>query len=411
MSRRETLLVSRRRVRTRRLRSALTMLSLVIGVSAVILLVACGLGVQNSVNERVESVANALAIVPKTADVPGGPSARNLTDADAAALQDAPDVAAVTPAINSLGMVISAGTVKLLSATTIGTTDNWAETNNRVLTAGEFFDRTQAREAARVAVIGPIVANTLFGDPAAALNQTVQVNNVPFRVIGVMASHGQQVDNTVVVPLAADRRYIVGSGVTGDTLNQIIVQASGQAAVPAAIDQVTSILDARHRISDPSLRDFQVQSLGDRLQTFDQIVRIVVLFTSVIAVILLVFGGIGVLNIMLASVADRTREVSTDEASGATNRGIRKKVLMESVVLAGFGGLIGVGVGVGLVFLIRELAPILDSSGALAGFTPVLSVPAVVLAFAISLVIGLIAGGYPAYRATRPLPTQPLSYQ
>lgn len=407
MSRRETLLITRRRLRGRRLRSVLTILSLVIGVSGVILLVACGQGVTNSVNERVETVANAISIVPKTADVPGGPRARDLTDADADALLDAPDVATVTPSINSSGMVISTGTVKLLSAITIGTTETWAATNNRALTVGSFFNQTQAREAARVAVIGPTAASTLFGDAAAALNQTVQINHVSFRVIGVLASHGQQVDNTVVVPLETDRRYIVGTGVgnSGNTLNQITVQATGQATVPAAIEQVTGILDTRHRISDPSLRDFQVQSLGDRLQTFDQIVRIVVLFTSVIAVILLLVGGIGVLNIMLASVTERTREVSADKASGATKRGIRKQVLIESILLAGFGGLIGVGVGVGLVFLIQAVAPTFDPSGALAGFTPVLSVEAVVLAFAISLMIGLIAGSYPAYRATRPLPS------
>src|SRR5262249_2376609 len=154
--------------------------------------------------------------------------------------------------------------------------------------------------------------------------------------------------NTAVVPLETDRRYIVGPGMgAGNTLNQITVQASEQAAVPAAIDQVTRILDARHHISDPLLRDFQIQSLGDRLETFNQIVHIIVLFTTAIAVILLVVGGIGVLNIMLASVAERTREISSGAENGTTNRAIRKKVLVESVVLAGLGGLVGVGVGIG----------------------------------------------------------------
>lgn len=412
MSLRETLLIALGGLRAHRLRSALTMFSLIVGVSAVILLVACGYGVKNSVDARVETVADSIAIVPTTADVLGGPPARNLTDADASALQDAPDVATVAPSINSSGAVIATGTVKLLSATTIGTTEIWAATNNRALTAGSFFDQTQAREAARVAVVGPTVASTLFGSPAAALNQTIQINHVPFQIIGVMASYGRQLDNTAVMPLDTDRRYIVGYGMgTGNTLNEITVQASQQATVPAAMDQVTRILDTRHHITDPRLRDFQIQSLGNRLQTFNQIVRILVLFTPVIAVILLVVGGIGILNIMLASVTERTREVSIQESDSTTSRAILKQVLIESIVLAGLGGLIGVGVGIALVFLVKTVAPAIDPSGALAGFSPVLSVPPVVLAFAISLMIGLIAGSYPAYRAARLHPIQPLKYQ
>jgi putative ABC transport system permease protein len=410
MGRRNTLLTALRGLRAHRLSSALTMFSLIIGVSAVILLVACGYGVKNSIDARVETVANAIAIVPTTAGVTGGPPARNLTDADASALQDAPNVASVAPSINSSGMVIATGTVKLLSGIIIGSTDNWAATNNRALTVGSFFDQTQARQAARVAVVGPSVASTLFGDPAAALNQTIQINHVPFRIIGVMTSYGEQLDNTAVVPLDTDRRYIVGYGRgAGNTLNEITVQATQQAAVPAAIAQVSGILDARHHITDTRLRDFQIQSLGDRLETFNQIVHILVLFIPAVAVILLVVGGIGVLNIMLASVTERTREVSIREANRVTRRAILKQVLVESILLAGLGGLIGVGVGIGLIFLIRAVASPFDS-GALAGFTPVLSAPPVLAAFAISLIIGLIAGSYPAYRAARLLPIQPLRY-
>jgi len=178
MSRRGTLQSALRGLRGHPLRSALTMFSLVIGVSAVILLIACGYGVKNAVNDRVETVANIIAIVPASADIPGAPPARNLTDADADALQDAPAVANVTPSIASSGIVITAGAVKFLSGNTIGTTDNWPATNNRILTAGTFFDQVQAREAARVAILGPTIGNALFGEPAAALNQTVQIKSI-----------------------------------------------------------------------------------------------------------------------------------------------------------------------------------------------------------------------------------------
>ncbi|HWF27981.1 MAG TPA: ABC transporter permease [Mycobacterium sp.] len=425
MNLREALLVALRALRAHRLRSTLTMLGLIIGVSAVVLLSACGQGVKNSVDARIEPVANNITIVSQAEAVPGGPPAQNLTDADAAALQGAPDIATVTPVVTSAtapatgsvpgaGTLIETNTVQFLSANIIGTTDIWATTNNRNLTVGSFFDAAQARSAARVVVLGPTVARTLFGDPAAALNQTVQIGHETFRVTGVMASYGQQLDNTAVMPLSTARRYVFGygTGSTSNQLDQIVVQAPQQADVPAAIAEITRILDARHHITNPQLRDFQIQSLGSRLQTFNQIVRILVLFTPAVAALSLVVGGIGVLNIMLVSVTERTREIGIRKAIGATNRAILEQFLIESIVLAGLGGLIGAGAGIGLSLLIGAIAPTFDpSSGALAGFTPVLSALPVVVAFGISLAIGLISGGYPAYRAARLLPIQALRYQ
>jgi putative ABC transport system permease protein len=412
MTLREALLIALRGVSAHRLRSALTMLGLIIGVSAVIVLFACGQGVRKSINVRIEPVANSITIVPHPANILGGPPSKKLTDADAAALEHAPDVATVTPAATSTAS-IQIKTTTFLSATIIGSTENWARTNNRDLAAGSFFRPAQAREAARVAVVGPTIANTLFGGRAAALDQIVQISHVPFRVIGVMQSYGQQLDNTVVMPLNAARRYIVGPGIgTGKELNQIVVQAPQQAAVPAAMGQITRILDARHHITDPRLRDFQIQSVGRRLQTFNQIVRLLTLFTPAVAAISLVVGGIGILNIMLVSVTERTLEIGIRKAVGATRRAILEQFLTESTVLAGLGGLVGVGVGIGLTFLIHALAPAFDpSTGALADFTPILSAFPVVVSFAISLAIGLIAGGYPAYRAAWLRPIDALRYE
>ena len=417
MSLKEALLIALRAVRAHWLRSMLTMLGLIIGVSAVILLSACGQGVKNSVDARIETVSNNITIVPKTADVPGAPAAQPLTEEDAGALLGAPDIATVTPAVSgSTGSTtVQSNTAQFLSGNIIGTTEDWITTTNRNLTAGTFFNQAQANSAAKVVVLGPTVAHTLFGaDTPTALDQTVQINHVPFRVIGVMASYGQQSDNTVVMPLDTDRRYLIGHGIgsTGDNLNQITVQALQQADVPAAMAEINHVLDARHHITDPRMRDFQIQSLGSRLQSFNQIVSLLVLFTPAVAGLSLVVGGIGILNIMLVSVTERTREIGIRKAIGATSSAILEQFLLESTVLAGFGGLIGVGAGIGLSLLVQRIAPAIDpASGALAGFSPIVSALPVVVAFTISLAIGLIAGGYPAYRAARLRPIQALRYQ
>ncbi|MDQ4103040.1 MAG: ABC transporter permease [Actinomycetota bacterium] len=408
MNLREALRIALRGLRANRLRSALTMLGIIIGVASVILLVALGNGVQSSVNEKVEPLANLITVVPSVGNVPGGAPPKDLIDADVAALQDSPlagQIAAVIPAVT--GNALTEGGGFRYRANVIGSTDRWLEVNNQDMAAGSFFDEAQVRSTAKVVVLGPAVSSYLFGDdPAAALSRTVRINRQNFTVIGVMQSVGEPGDGVVVMPMDTARRYVYGGG---DQVNQIIVQAAEAAAVPAVEDEVIRILSDRHRIKDSAQRDFEVQSLRSRLDTFNQILRILTLFTAAVAAISLFVGAIGVLNIMLVLVTERTREIGIRKAIGATRRAILEQFLIESLVLAGLGGLIGILVGVGLSLLGAAVAPAFGPT--FATFAPAVTIPSVVLSFGISLAIGLLAGGYPANRAARLRPIEALRYQ
>jgi putative ABC transport system permease protein len=404
----EAVRIALRGLRANRLRSALTMFGIIIGVASVILLVALGNGVQSSVNEKIQPLANLVTVVPSTGNVPGGALPKDLIDADVVALQDkslARNIAAVIPA--ATGKALAETETYRYRANVVGSTDHWLEVNNQDMAAGSFFTEAHVRATARVVVLGSAVANYLFGDdPAAALNHNIRMNHQTFRVVGVLQSVGEPGDGVVVTPLNTARRYIFGGG---DKINQIIVQATEANAVPAAENTVIRILSERHRIKDPANRDFEVQSLRSRLDTFNQVLRILTLFTAAVAAISLVVGAIGVLNIMLVSVTERTREIGIRKAIGATRRAILEQFLIESVVLAGLGGAIGVLAGVGLAILGANIAPALGPT--FATFAPSVTIPSVVLSFVISLAIGLVAGGYPANRAARLRPIEALRYQ
>jgi putative ABC transport system permease protein len=419
---RETLVIALRALRSHKLRSALTMLGLIIGVAAVILLTSFGQGVADSVNSAVEPIANSVTVVPKLSPIPGGPPAEPLTENDAKAIAKIPQVSELVPLVTgsttgAAGQVSKAVTAlapgaQYLSASVTGTTANYVSATQKKLAAGTFFSEAQNRSAARVAVIGPSIAQALYGpQPTAAVGKTLRLKQASFKVIGVLQSFGRASDNIIVMPFTAARQNVFGYGYGGDELSSITVKATSTAAVRSAERQITKVLETSHHVTNPVYDDFEVQDLGSRLTTFTQLITLITDFVPAIAAVSLLVGGIGVLNIMLVSVTDRTREIGTRKAIGASDGAILTQFVLEAITLAGIGGLIGVILGVGLILLTKLLVPLLGAKGFLSSFSPVLAPAPIAVAFLISLAIGLVAGGYPAWRAAQLKPIEALRYE
>jgi putative ABC transport system permease protein len=419
---REILVIALRGLRSHKMRSSLTMLGLIIGVAAVILLTSFGQGVGNSVNAAIEPIANSIIVVPKLSPIPGGPPAKPLTDDDVRAIAKIPQVSELVPTVTgsttgSAGQVSKAVTAstpgaQYLSATVTGTTANYISASQKKLAAGTFFDDAQDKSGAKVAILGPSVAQALYGPELdAAVGQVMRLNHTLFKVIGVLQSFGTSGDTVIVMPEAAARSGVFGYGYGGDEVSSVVVKATSTADVKAAETQITQVLSDSHHILKPQYQDFEVQDLGSRLKTFNQLTELITNFVPSIAAISLLVGGIGVLNIMLVSVTDRTREIGTRKAIGASDSAILSQFAMEAIVLAGLGGLIGVVFGVGLILLTKLLIPYLGASGFLSSFDPVLAFSPVAVSFGISLAIGLVAGAYPAWRAAQLKPIEALRYE
>ena len=419
---RETLVIALRALRSHKMRSALTMLGLIIGVAAVILLTSFGQGVAVSVNSAVSTVANSITVVPKLSAIPGGPPAEPLTDEDAKAIAKLSDVAQLVPVVNgsttgaagqqSTAVTASTPGAQYLSATVTGTTANYLAVKQAKLAVGAFFSEAQGNNGAKVAVLGPLVATALYGpDPSAAIGKPLRIDHANFTVIGVLQSYGASGDGVIVMPEGAARSSVFGYGYGGDSLSSISVLATSTPTVKAAEAQITEVLRQNHHITNTTYDDFQVQDLGSRVTTFTSLITLITNFVPAIAAISLLVGGIGVLNIMLVSVTDRTREIGTRKAIGASDGAILSQFVLEAITLAGLGGLIGVIIGVGLIVATKLLIPLLGASGFLSSFSPVLSAAPIAVAFVISLVIGLVAGGYPAWRAAQLNPIDALRYE
>jgi putative ABC transport system permease protein len=406
MSVREALVVAIRGVRANRLRSLLTMLGIMIGVAAVILLVALGNGTSARLNEQIESLGtNLISVAQSRGSVSEGGRVEPLTDRDVEALRNAttaPRIVTVTPVKQASAVLKSAHSMWRTGI--LGSSQDYPGAFNRTLQAGTFFTESQVRTGARVVVLGPRPAAKLFGSPAAALGQQLRVGAQLFEVVGVLKANGQS-DNLAVMPITTVRTYLIGGG-ADDEVDQIIVQATGRDAVSATMDKVTGVLMQTHHISNPEHKDFEVRSNLDLLERYTGVTGVFTFFLATVAAISLLVGGIGVMNIMLVTVTERTREIGIRKAVGARRKAILKQFLVESTVLSGIGGLIGVVVGVGLALLGEQLG------ASASGFAPPrLSIGSVIIAFTVSLCIGLFFGAYPANRAAQLRPIEALRYE
>jgi putative ABC transport system permease protein len=397
----ETCVVAARALRAHKLRSVLTTLGIIIGVAAVIVLVGLGDGLKAGYAASYAPMASQLTVKQVDGSVLGGQT-HDLTDLDVKALQDpsrARNLASVTPV--ATGSALAAYGQNKYQAAVTGSTSDYFTNTDQQLAAGEMFSDKQSNQ--RVVVLGPDIADALFGPNGhSAIGAQIRLGRVNFAVIGVLASNGQN-QETAVIPLKAARALFGG----GEKLDQIIVKAATPAQVKPAIIEITSALDERHLIKDPTKRDYRVKNMQDRLDKMNDTLSVISIFIVAIAAISLIVGGLGVANIMLVSVTERTREIGVRKAIGAQSAAIMKQFLTEATALAGLGGLIGVGFGVGLTLAAAQLVPRIAPKYGI----PVVNPTAVGIAFVVSIMIGVIAGGYPALRASRLEPVEALRFE
>jgi putative ABC transport system permease protein len=393
-------------LRANKLRSVLTMLGIVIGVAAVIAMVALGTGAQRAVNDRIAALGTTLISVrPEQQRGQGVVIADQqvkLTMRDAAAIEErASNVVAVQP---EMARTLQVTYVNRNTATqVIGTTANYLEVRKYRILAGRMFTRAEDHAKQRVAVVGPAVATTLGVEtPEALVGENVRIRGIQFTVVGVLESKGQAMgwmnpDDQILIPLNTARFRVHGT----DRLRSISVLAASEDRIPEAMADIQKVLRREHRLRPGQPDDFQMQSQADFLSTLGETTQVFTFLLSGIAAVSLLVGGIGIMNIMLVSVTERTREIGIRKALGATRRNVLLQFLIEAVVLCCMGGILGILVGSGGAFIMSQTA----------GWNTQISPGAIGLAFAFSAIVGILFGVWPARRAAVLDPIAALRYE
>ena len=392
-----------------KVRSGLTILGIVIGVAAVIAMLAIGAGAQQTITGSITNMGTNLLFVFRGNFIQEVRNPKLLTLEDANAIADpflAPSVAAVAPLLRGSGLVTFGG--ERMDTTLVGATPEYFPLRNYTLTEGEYLTDSDLLGHASVALLGSEVADKLFGRQEGIVGETVRIEGQPFRVIGVLAAKGGGMmgseDDRVVIPFStAQARLIRRNG--RDRVDMLLVQAVSAQAVPQAADEVSQVLRQRHRTAI-GVDDFTVLSQDDFLSTAETITNVLTIFLGGIAGISLLVGGIGIMNIMLVSVTERTREIGLRKALGARKRDILIQFLTESLLLSLIGGVFGIGLGWLLSYIVGRIAA---NSGTI--FTPSMSLDSILLATLFSAAVGLFFGIYPASRAANLQPVEALRHE
>lgn len=387
-----------------RMRSILTMLGIIIGVAAVITLVSIGNGVTKQVTDSISSLGSNLLIVmpgaPRTPGVkPSAGSQKSLKVADYMAIAKMDEVKEASPVTNGSYTVIYEN--QNTNTTVSGVDMSYQDINSLTMKDGHFFTQKQIETRERVAIIGSTVAKNLYGTDS-PIGTTIRVKNIPFTVIGVLESKGSSAmgadqDDVILIPYTTAMERVEGK----DYLRTIYVAAKDGTNIDRLQADIENLLRVRHKIKDPNLDDFNITNMSSIMKTMQETTSTLTLFLGAVAAISLIVGGIGIMNIMLVSVTERTREIGVRKALGATYRVIVTQFLIEAVVISLMGGIIGIIIGILAAYGISAATKM----------QTVISIPTIIASFAFSMGIGLIFGLYPAQKAAKLNPIDALHYE
>ncbi len=400
----ESIIIALAGLQANKLRAMLTMLGIIIGVGAVIAMVSIGMGVKDKVATSIAGLgSNLLVVTPGAASAGGSRQAAGsgitLNEKDALAIaKEVSNINLVAPAVTRSYQVVFGN--QNWTTNVQGTTPDIMGVRNYTIQDGAFFTTQDVETRARVAVLGKTVADNLFngGSP---IGQTIRINNAPFRVVGVLEPKGESVggnqDDTVIIPLKTAQERLMGL----TNVQNINIQATGTDVINQVQENVTALLRTRHRLTGTTPDDFTVRNMVAIMATADETTSMITLLLGVVAGLSLLVGGIGIMNIMLVSVTERTREIGIRKALGARYRNILLQFLIEAVVISVAGGMLGIALGIGASYAIS----------AIAGWKTIISSVAIIAAFGFSVMIGLFFGIYPARKAALLDPIDALRYE